>query len=341
MTKQQGGGGFAVPLCFLFGGIRVTERVDKTSEKRHPAKKRNLWQEIARNREAYYMLLPVLVGFFVFIIYPNIWVMVLSFYKYNGIRPPQFIGLENYVRAFTRDPNWWISVWNTFVFAGGKLLVEIPMALACAVLLNRNMRGRGFLRAVYFMPNVTSAAVMGLVFYFIFSPYQGILNGFFMALGVIRAPIEWLAKPALAMMTVMSVSVWQNFGINMVLFLAGLQGVPIDVYESGDIDGCTGFKRFWYLTLPMLSGMFQIILMLAIIGSLKVFDTVQVMTKGGPNNATSVMMTYLFKYFFPNGSVQAQVGFASSLGVIAALIIGVVTVLYLFLSRKMDDTQAQ
>lgn len=286
------------------------------------------------------MLFPVLVGFGTFVLYPNLWIITLSFFKYNGVTDPKFIGLDNYVRAFTDDDVWWQSVAHTFVFTVGKLLVEIPLALFLAVILNNQLRGRNFFRGIFFLPNITSTAVMSLVFFFIFAPYQGILNGLLQNTGIIDEPINWLGNPTLALISVMFVSIWQNFGINMILLLAGLQGIPQDVYESGDLDGATGFKRFWYLTLPMLSRMFQVILMLAIVGSLKVFDIVKVLTDGGPTRGTEVMVTYIYKFYFPTSHAAVripQMGYASALGVIASLIIGVVTIVYLFMSRKMDN----
>jgi raffinose/stachyose/melibiose transport system permease protein len=122
--------------------------------------------------------------------------------------------------------------------------------------------------------------------------------------------------------------------------LAGLQGIPEEVYESGDMDGAVGWKRFWYITLPLLARMFQMILMLAIIGSMQIFDLVKVLTAGGPSGSTEVMMTYIYSYFFPSSYAQSlisQVGYGSALGMIASLIIGAVTLIYLVASRKMDD----
>ena len=300
---------------------------------------RSIYKAFKKNRAIYLMMAPVMVCFFIFTVYPNVWIISLSFFRFNGILEPVWIGLENYERVFFRDPIFWRSMFNTFVFAIGKLAVELPLALALAILLNGKIFGRNFFRTVFFMPNVTSPAVMGLVFFFIFAAHQGILNGFLQFLNIIDSPIDWFGNANSAMIAMMSVSVWQNFGINMVLFLAALQGIPQDIYESGDLDGAVGLKRFWYLTMPLLSRMTQIIVMLAIIGSLRVFDIVQVMTGGAPGERTHVFMTYIFAFFFPAGAMgrgQPQIGYGSAMGVVGSIIIALVTLLYLWSSRRMD-----
>ena len=216
----------------------------------------------------------------------------------------------------------------------------MPAALILALMLNRKLRGSNLFRGILFLPNVTSAAVMATVFSLIFAAYNGYLNNVLLKSGAINTPIDWLGGTSTAMIVCILVSTWQSIGINTILFLAGLQGIPEDVYESGDIDGAVGWKRFRYITLPLLSRMFQMILMLAIIGSLQIFDLMKVLTGGGPAGRTEVMMTKIYSYFFPSSyaqSVISQVGYGSALGVIATLIIGVVTIFYLIASRKMDD----
>ena len=286
------------------------------------------------------MLLPVLVGFVALTLYPNLWVICLSVFNYDGITTPDFVGMENYVRMFTRDPGWWQSVLNTFIFAIGKLLVEMPLALLFAVMLNRKIRGANIFRGILFLPNITSTAVMAVVFSLLFAAYNGFFNNVLISLGWIDTPVEWLGTSPTAMIVCIAVSTWQSIGINTILFLAGLQGIPQDVYESGDIDGAVGWKRFTRITLPLLARMFQLILMLAIIGSMQTFDLQKVLTNGGPAGSTEVMMTKIYNYFFPPsyaGNMVAQVGYGSALGVVASLIIGVVTIFYLLASRKMDE----
>ncbi len=303
-------------------------------------KKKSLWRRIRENKSAYLMLLPVMIGFVALTLYPNLWVISLSFFKYDGITTPDFIGLENYIRMFTRDPGWWKAVGNTFIFAIGKLVVEMPLALFFAVLLNRKIKGTGLFRGILFLPNITSTAVMSVVFALLFSAYNGYFNSMLLKLDILERPVDWLGTMPAAMIVCILVSTWQSIGINTILFLAGLQGIPQDVYESADLDGAVGIKRFVYITMPLLARMVQVILMLAIIGSMQIFDLMKVLTGGGPSGATEVMMTKIYSYFFPSSyaaSVVSQVGYGSALGVVASLIIGVVTVIYLIMSRKMDD----
>lgn len=308
--------------------------------KRVSVHKKSLWQRIVQNKAAYLMLLPVMIGFVALTLYPNIWVISLSFFKYDGITSPEFIGLDNYIRMFTRDPGWWQAVLNTFVFAVGKLLVEMPLALILALMLDRKLHGSNLFRGILFLPNITSTAVMAVVFSLLFAAYNGFFNNTLIKMGVLDSPIDWLGTSPAAMIVCILVSTWQSIGINTIFFLAGLQGIPQDVYESGDIDGAVGWKRFIHITLPLLARMFQLILMLAIIGSMQIFDLMKVLTNGGPSGSTEVMMTKIYNYFFPPSyasTVISQVGYGSALGVMASLIIGVVTVFYLIASKKMDD----
>ncbi|MFW5880776.1 MAG: carbohydrate ABC transporter permease [Spirochaetota bacterium] len=308
-------------------------------------KKHGTWYQLRKHRVPYLMIAPLVIGFLVFTIYPQVWVVALSLFRYNGVTPPEWEGIDNFVRAFQRDDIWWKSVWNTFYFSFGKLALELPIALVLAIILNRQIKGKNFFRGLFFLPSVTSAAIMSLVFYFIFSPYQGILNGMLLAVGVIQQPIDWLGHGDSAMIVAMLVSVWQNFGINMILFLAGLQAIPDEFYESASIDGATEVQQFWYITLPALGRMLQVIVMLAIIGSLKTFDIFRVLTNGGPANETMVMMLYIFNYFFNQSAVSSgtsvvpQFGYASSLGVIASVIIAFITTGYLLMSRRLGKNQ--
>lgn len=310
-------------------------------KKKQSANDQSLWQRIMKSRQAYLMLLPLLIGFCVFTLYPNLWVITLSFFQYNGVSAPKFTGLENYIRLFTRDTEWWQAVLNTMVFTFGKLLIEIPLALLCAVLLNSKLRGNSFLKGVLFLPNVISLAIMCTVFVILSQPVTGLFNDLLFKLGAIKSPaFDFLGTMPSAMLTCMAVSIWQNYGLNMLLFVAGLQGIPSEIYESGDLDGAVGFKRFWYITLPMLARMFQLIMMLAIIGSLQIFDLMWLLTAGGPSGGTEVMMTHIFKYYFPPSAAQSaipQMGYGSALGVTASIIIGIVTVIFLLVSRKMDE----
>lgn len=291
-----------------------------------------------RNRaESYAFIMPSLALKLIFGVYPIIWALRFMFYDYKGYGTATFTGLYNFNRLI-RDDLLWKSVWNTFIYAGGKVALTIPIALILAVILNSKLRGRQLLRGIYFLPTIISTAVMSVVFYIIFNSYNGMLNQLFMDIGIISEPIEWLGT-RYAMLTAIIIAAWGAIGNNMLLFLAGLQGIPNDVQESAMIDGANSIQRFWYITIPMLGPVLQIIVMLAIIAALKGYESIMVLTGGGPAGTTEVMYLYLYKLLFPVSTGEAipqDVGYGSAVGFFTAIIIGLITGLYFYLTRKMS-----
>lgn len=290
-----------------------------------------------RNAESWSLVIPSLVLTLALVIYPITWAMRYMFYEYSGYGAEYFVGLDNFERLL-RDGQYWASVWNTFIYAGGKLILTIPLSLILAVLLNRPIRGRHFLRAIYFMPTVISTAVISIVFYVIFNSYNGLLNQILLKTGIVGGPIAWLG-PDMAMITVIIVAVWGAVGNYMLLFLAGLQSIPNDVYESASLDGANSAQTFWYITIPMLGPVLQMIVMLAIINSLKGYESIMVLTEGGPIGKTEVMYLYLYKLLFPvstGSTVEQQIGYGSAVAFATALIVGAITLAYFVLSRKMN-----
>ncbi|MCK8489309.1 sugar ABC transporter permease [Paenibacillus sp. MBLB2552] len=294
-------------------------------------------EKLKRLQENSLFLLPSVILTLVLGIYPLIWMLRYMFYDYVGYGEALFVGLDNFSRLF-RDEQFWASVGNTFVFAGGKLLLTIPLSLLLAVLLNGKLRGRNLLRGIYFMPTVISTAVISVVFYNIFNSYNGMINQLLMKYHLIGQPIDWLG-PKHAMLTVIIVAVWGAVGNYMLLFLAGLQSIPQDLYESAAIDGAHAGQRFWHITIPMLGPVMQMIIMLAIIASLKGYESIMVITEGGPIGKTEVMYLYLYKLLFPvsTGSpVTQQFGYGSAVGFATAIIVGAITAGYYFLSKRMN-----
>lgn len=284
------------------------------------------------------MLLPNLLLFIVLSIYPVLWAFRYMFYQYDGINKPVFIGLENFSRI-TRDTIFWTSVKNTFVYAGAKIILVVPIAFIVALLINNPKRLYGGIQAVIFSPTIMSSAVMGLVFYLLFNVYNGEINRFLMDLGIISQPINWLGKE-LAMITVVIVAVWGGVGNYMVYFLAGLQQIPLEVYESADIDGANSWQRMTKITLPMLGPVLKTILMLAIIAGFQDYQSIMVITEGGPRQATKVMFLYVYELYYPlNGSLgsPSQFGYGAAVSVVVAIIVGLVTFVYLKLSKKLDE----
>jgi ABC-type sugar transport system permease subunit len=271
-------------------------------------------------------------------IYPIVWALRYMFYDYQGYGTARFIGLDNFARLF-RDQEFWHSVYNTFIYAGGKIIIVLPISLLLAVILNKGLKAKGLLRAVYFMPTIISTSVMAIVFFTIFNSYNGLLNQFLIKFGLISKAIDWLG-PDYAMLTVIITAVWGAIGNYMLLFIAGLQGIPDDVYESASLDGANAAQKFWYITLPMLGTILQMIVMLAIITALKGYESIMVLTEGGPFGKTDVMYLYVYKQFFPvaaSTSAVQQIGYGSAVGFTTALIVGFITFIYFYMSKRLNQ----
>jgi raffinose/stachyose/melibiose transport system permease protein len=287
---------------------------------------------------SYSFILPSLFLTLALGIYPIAWAMRYMFYDYKGYGQERFVGLDNFRQLF-QDGQFWDSVVNTFVYAGGKLIITLPLSLVLAVLLNRGLRGRHFLRAVYFMPTVISSAVIAVVFFNIFNSYNGILNQYLVKWNIVDRSVDWLGAD-LAMLTTILVAVWGAVGNYMLLFIAGLQNIPEDVYESAALDGANKPQQFWFITLPMLGPVLQMVIMLAIINALKGYESIMVFTEGGPIGKTEVMFLYVYKLFFPvagqGNLVEQQMGYGSAAGFVTALIVGTITLIYQLASKRLN-----
>ncbi|MDF2837779.1 MAG: sugar transporter permease, partial [Paenibacillus sp.] len=278
---------------------------------------------VQRLINGYSFILPSLVFTLVLGVYPIMWALRYMFFDYKGYGEARYIGLDNFARLM-RDELFWDSVVNTFVYAGGKLAITIPLALLLAVILNRKLRGRHALRAIIFMPTIISSAVMAVVFFIIFNSYNGILNQLLLKYGIISKAIDWLGADN-AMLTVVMIAAWGAIGNYMLLFLAGLQSIPDDIYESASLDGANPVQQFRYITVPMLGPVLQMIIMLAITTALKGYESIMVLTEGGPFGKTNVMFLYVYRLLFPvsTGSVvEQQIGYGSAVGFASAVIVG-------------------
>lgn len=301
--------------------------------------KRN--KKIKEYSQIYAMLLPNLLLFAVMSAYPVVWALKYMFYNYDGISKPQFIGMDNFERLFMRDPEFWNSVKNTLVYGCGKIVLVLPLAFVIAIILNEKRKGNNVLQAIIFSPTIMSSAVMSLVFYLLFNVYNGDINKILMSLHIINEPLNWMGKD-LAMLTVIIVAVWGGLGNYMVYFLAGLQQVPVELYESGEMDGTNKLQKLFYITLPMLGPVLKIIIMLSILSAFQDMQSIMVLTEGGPFQKTNVMFLYIYQLYFPisadgAGMASSQYGYGAAASIIAALIVGVVTAAYLYISKKLDD----
>jgi len=281
--------------------------------------------------QIFFMLLPLLVLFSMFCLYPLLYSVYYSFTSYDGIMPATFVGIGNYVRMLG-DTTWWGTVLNTFQFTVMAYIIQVPISLFLAVLVNNNSKISSFFRTIFFLPNVTSTAIIGIIFFFMFSSYNGIVNGVLQTSGAISRPIEWLANPALAKWIIILLNSWSNVGFFMTLFLSAIQKIPLELYESATLDGAGRSAQFWRITLPLIGNMFPVITMMVILNAFQLFDSVKVLTGGGPGSSTSVMALYIYNLFF--NSTGAQQGYASALSVAATAITAFVGFLYYAITNR-------
>lgn len=292
------------------------------------------------NVQAVLMILPFLIGFILFSYVPILYILRYAVTDYNGYSAANFTGMHNFRRIFTNDPDFWMSLVNTVTLSVCKLAVEIPLALLLATVLNQKLRGIGFFRVTLFMPAVISAAIIGLIFSLLFAAFNGTVNGMLQSIGLITRPINWFGSKGRAMFVLGVASVWQNYGINMMFFLMALQSIPQEIYECAELDGAHGLRKFFSITLPMIAPIFESVLLMAIIGSLKVCDLVISLTNGQPGGQTEVVMTYIYKFFFGNSGRNIEIGYASAMSAVTAVFLGLVTAVYVRGTRKIKGVSA-
>ncbi len=277
------------------------------------------------------MLSPVVILLIICSIYPFLWMFRYVLTNYNGFKAT-FTGMENITRMIS-DSAFWGSIGHTFEYAFYKLLFIIPLALVIAVLLNQRIKGAPVFRLVYFLPTVISSSISGMIFSFIFATSNGILNG------ILGTTIPWLTNANYVMIAVTVLAVWGGFGNYMLYFLTGMNGISSDIYEAANIDGATGLQTFFRITLPMLSPVLKVVLMLAITSAFKDYEAIMVLSGGGPGNRSMVMFLYIYNLIFGSAYnvTQPQIGYGALLSCVSALIVGCVTIVYLKLSKKLDE----
>ena len=267
----------------------------------------------------YILISPWFLGFLVFLAYPMLRSLYLSFTSYNLLSAPEWVGLRNFDRIFS-DAKFWQSLKVTLIYALGSVPGGTIIALALAMVLAQKLRGVNLLRTMFFIPSILGSVAVAVLWWFIFRPEGGLLN---LALGIfgIQGP-DWLLSEqwALPAMIIMS---WWSVGGQIVIYLAGLKGIPVNLYESAEIDGANEWHKFRFVTLPMLSPTIFFNVVLAIIGALQVFEAGFILTRGGPNDATLFYMINLYDRAFQ----MAQMGYASALAWILFLIIMAITLL--------------
>jgi multiple sugar transport system permease protein len=247
--------------------------------------------------------------------------MVASWYysllHWNGfLEPRQFVGLDNYVEAL-RDPYFWNAFRNSFLFMIVVVPLRMILSLIVAIILNGRLRFTKFFRAVFFIPAVTTTAIVGIVFTVLLSPSGGPINQILMSLGIIHAPVDFLGNPQLALPTLMAIAVWKFFGISMVYWLAALQSVPEELQDAAKVDGAGAWARHFHITWPILRPFTVVILIISAVQTLRIFDLISTTTGGGPYFASETMEVYIYRTAFAvSGGGSPQLGYASAAGVI-------------------------
>lgn len=242
-------------------------------------------------------LAPSLLVLILFVYFPIVWAFGISFTNWQaGVSATNFVGVENYANTLT-SAQFWNALRNTLYFMVLKLPIDIVLSLAVALLLNQRLRGMSFFRVAMFMPVVTSVVAAAAIWRVLYNPSFGVFNSVLTSLGL---PTQrWLRDPNLAMPSVVLVALWKGLGYNIVIFLAGLQGISRVFYEAAEIDGATAWQRFRYITLPLLSPVTYFVLLIGVINSFKVFSLVHVLLPdAGPLNSAEVLVFYLYRLAF-------------------------------------------
>jgi multiple sugar transport system permease protein len=282
------------------------------------------------SRWAWLMLAPNIIGFFMFMLVPVVATFVISFFKYDMLTTPKFIGLTNYITMF-HDPIVWQVTRNTLVYTLITVPVGMAISLVLAVMLDQNIAFRRFYRAAFFLPSITSMVVVAIVWQWLYNPEFGLINYFLSLIGI-KGP-KWLLNAHTSLLSLAIVGIWKNAGYNMIIFLSGLQGISTSYYEAAKLDGAGTWQQFRYITLPLLTPTTFFIFVMSVIGSFQVFDQVMLMTEGGPGRSSSVLVHYLYQ----NAFQYFKLGYACAIAYLLFFIIMTITIFNMRMEKKMRD----
>ncbi|MBX6762276.1 MAG: sugar ABC transporter permease [Rubrobacteraceae bacterium] len=277
-------------------------------------------------------MLPFMAAYALFLIWPVILMFKYSFTNKSlvGTGGSQFLGFQNYGRLFG-DPAFWQSLWHTVWFTILSTPPLVILALVFAMLTNRVVRGQGIFRFSFFAPFVLPVSVVCLIWIWMYEPGFGLIDG---VLGGILGNVAWLGDPNVAMISIVITTIWWTLGFNFVLYLAGLQEIPRELYDAAAVDGAGAWAQARWITLPLLKRTTLLVLALQILASLKIFDQVYIMTYGGPNFTTRPII----EYFYDQGFTAYQIGYASAVSVVYFVIILAASVVWFLFSRRREET---
>ena len=277
---------------------------------------------------------PAIILLTLFLLVPFIWAIWLSFTNQrlipNPNLPTEFVGLRNYIRIF-QDDTFKRGLLNNFYFIAVVVPVQTSLALVLAMLINQQLKGMNIFRTIYFGPVVTAMTVVSIVWTLLYNPGEGLINAFLQAISFGKlGPYNWLMDTKLVFPAIMLLSIWQGVGFQMVIYLAGLQEIPHSLYEAAQVDGANGWQQFTNITLPQLRNTTIFVVLSTTIMAFKLFDQVQVMTNGGPQNASMTTMVYVVEM----GWGQLKVGYASAISIVFFIIVLFVSLIQRYLTRE-------
>jgi multiple sugar transport system permease protein len=289
-------------------------------------------QKSLRRRQAliaYAFLAPSLIICLIFRHGPAIVGLILGLFDWSIVDPPRFIGLKNFIDLYN-DPIFWRALWNTFYYTILSVPTDIILSLCLALALNRKLRGVWLFRLAYFTPVVTATAIVAIIWRWLYMP-NGLINGVLQQIGFL--PIAWLSDPNWALPAIAIMAVWKHIGYNMLIFIAGLQAIPVEFEEAAHIDGANRWQVFRHITLPLLRPVFVLVTILTTISSFQVFDSAYVMTNGGPYYATTTLVYYIYSNAFD----RYQMGYAAAIAFVLFIIILTVSLIQRYIFRGDGD----
>ncbi len=314
-----------------------------SSAKRKPSHQKTLWQRIAQHRWIYLFMLPSLILTVMFTLYPIFASFYYSFFQWSGFTAdPFYIGTQNYTEVVV-DNQFWNAFENSFVFMLTSVPIKLTLALVIAIVLNdRALRLAPIFRTMFFVPVITTTAIVGIVMTFIMSPFNGPINTILLDLGLIGRPIDFLGDPKSSLFSVVGVEIWKWLGNPMIYWLAALQTIPSSLYEAAEVDGANWWRKFFFITLPLLKPFAIVIILITAVGTLNVFALVQTMTSGGPYFSSEVMEVYIYRTAFgaANSMTLPRIGYASAAAVFFGVSVMFIAVFQIFAARWANRERA-
>jgi len=266
-------------------------------------------------------LLPAVVLYLLFVFVPIVWSAYYGFFDWSGMGDKRFIGLDNYDEIFT-DPIFWRALKNNVLFVLASVFGQVPLALVLAIVLHKSTAFQRFLRSAVFIPMVLSTVVIGMIWQYMYHPQIGILNFLLDTLGLSAWKMEWLSNPNIAIYSLMPPLVWSFVGLYLIIFASALQNISSEIHDAALIDGAEGARKLFAITIPMIWSTIQVAIILCISGSLKSFDLVYIMTRGGPAHATELLATYMYNSTFTSYRYGFGSAVSTSIVLISLLLIG-------------------